>query len=207
MMTTMWKQTKEKRTDALSEWQSLVMKTEEDVAEQKKENKDLRRQIHTLRDDHHANMLRISIENAQCRQENAELKGEIKLLQTGLQRTQQHVGMEVPGVTGGCLIIAEMDGTIRDASPSTGPVLEWLAPELIGKNLEVLVPDDIKPLYREALAKIMSAGVEPWTERTVLSEALTKSGRRVKVSIRVKAWQTGGGHWLLSGEIKERKSS
>lgn len=217
IVTALRKGSKEKRADAIAEWQKYSAKMEselqeaksrfdEEAQEAKKENANLRRQLHTLRDQHYADTLAIHAKLAACEKDKVEQHGEIKLLQMAVHRVQLRVGDDPPAVSTPCLIIAETDGVIRDASPSTGPILEWLSVELIGRNIEVIVPEDLRDLHRAALARIQSRGVGPWTDRTILTEALTKSGRRVKVSVRVKGWQTGGGHWLLSGEISERQS-
>lgn len=202
-------QDKRERDDTIAEWANLFETTtkrlQEDIDDGKKENKSMREQMHKLRDKHHEDMLRVTVEAAQCKMENAELRGEIKLLQASMHRLQVAVGDTAPGTSMPCLVIAETDGTIVECSPAVAPVLEWLPTELIGKSLEMIVPEDLRERHREALQNIDFSGTAPWTERTVLTEALTKSGRRVKVSVRVKGWQTGG-HWLLSGEIQERVS-
>lgn len=195
----------ERRADAIEEWQKYSAKMEQGLQERQQENANLRKQLHTLRDQHYADMIAVHAKQAACEKENTELRGEVKLLQMAMSRVQARVG-DTPAQTSPCLIIIETDGTIRDASPATGPVLGWLSTELIGKNVEVVVPEDLRARHREALTKVAAMGQPPWSDRVVLTEALTKNGRRVKVSVKIRGWQTGGGHWLLSGEISERQS-
>ncbi len=138
------------REEALGEWKAIVTKLEEDIAEEKRENKGLRVQLHALRDKQHADVLSIYAKQLVCERENAELKGEIRLLQSSVARLQTTVG-HAQAATIPCLIIAETDGTIRDVSPVSGPLLEWLPKELIGQNLAVIVPpEDVERLGGKA---------------------------------------------------------
>jgi PAS domain S-box-containing protein len=204
--------TKEQRADVLKEWADFAARLEKKLVDQEKEVNDLkaeairqRDRVHEIRDKANADVLRLTVQVGQCERDRAEQAGEIRFLQAAVQRLQAATGTEALGTTLPVLVVADMNGVILEVSPASASILEWLSTELVGQNVEVLVPEDLRPRHREGLRKVLETGTPPWTERPINTEALTKSGGRVKVAIHLKAWQDpDNGEWRFSGEIRER---
>ncbi len=180
---------KTKRADALAEWKEIVSQQQVDVDE-------LTQEVRLLQED-----------RAKCRIENAEMKGEMKLLQATVRRLQGLAGDEAPSVVTPAIIIADLDGTIYDASPAIAPILHWLPKELRGKNVELLVPERLRQQHFLGLSKAKASGTPPWTEKAIVTHAREKDGGEVPVAINLYGWQDRTGNWLVSAEIKLRQAT
>jgi PAS domain-containing protein len=100
-----------------------------------------------------AEVARISQCHVQCQVENAELRGEIKLLQSAVRRLQGLADDEAPATVVPATLVAGLDGTILQASPAITPLLHWMAREVIGKNAETLLPERYRQALRDELAR------------------------------------------------------
>lgn len=152
-------------------------------------------------------------ERADCRAELAEarveieqLSGEIRLMQQSIRHIESHTGLVLPSRMPG-LVVADLDGTIKTASPALAPILHFLPQDLIGKNIEIIIPERLRDQHRAALAKVKMLGQPPWPEKTLLTYGLVKEGTEVPVTVRLYGWQAPGGSWLISAEISRRVSS
>lgn len=139
--------------------------------------------------------------------ENAEQKGEIKLLQATVARLQMVTGDQLTGSSMPGLIVADLRGVIREASPAMLAILHWPPRELVGQSVEKIIPERLREVHRKGMAAIVTSGRPPWPERVILTYALTKQGDEVPVKIRLYGWQVGAKEWLISAEIQRRLSS
>jgi PAS domain S-box-containing protein len=178
---------KEARADTLKEWQELTDR--------------LQRRV----DDLNAEVLRLQKSHARCQVENAELRGELKLLQATVQRLQGLAGDEPPTTTQPAIITTDLDGVIRQVSPAVTPMFHWLVRELIGKSVEVLIPGRYAEAHRRGMEAIRTTGVPPWAERVILGHGLTKDGQEFPVTVTLSGWQDKG-KWMLSAEVRRRVS-
>jgi PAS domain S-box-containing protein len=191
-----WKEKKTRRSDALEEWREIANTQQEEMDRRKLEMDAVHKTLHE-----------VQTSEAECRVKVARLEGEIKLLEMTVRRMQRNMGDDLPAITAPGVIVADINGMIQVASPSLTPLLHYLPHELRGKSVEVLMPDRYKADHRKALAAVGATGTPPWTERVILGEALTKEGEEVPVTISLSGWQTAKGDWLISAEIRARRSS
>lgn len=185
------------RADAISEWKEYADRLEKrlDAADA---------DIKHGREQHEADYRQWAEKQGLCQKEAAELKGEVRLLQSVVQRLQGLARDEAPPVSVPGLIIADISGTIKEFSPSLTPLLHWLPGQMRGKNVSVLAPERLREAQAAGLRKVAETGQPPWTERVVLTHALTREGEEVPVSITLSGWQTEKGDWLLSAQIQRR---
>jgi PAS domain S-box-containing protein len=185
------------RADAISEWKEYADRLEKrlDAADA---------DIKHGREQHEADYRQWAEKQGLCQKEAAELKGEVRLLQSVVQRLQGLAKDEAPAVSVPGLIIADVNGTVREFSPSLTPLLHWLPAQMRGKNVSVLVPERLREAQAAGLKKVAETGQPPWTERSVLTHALTREGEEVPVTITLSGWQTEKGDWLLSAQIQKR---
>jgi PAS domain S-box-containing protein len=185
------------RKDALAEWREYADRLERRIDAQDAE-------IKHDRERHEADYRQWASKNAECMAEAAGLKGDVRLMQATIQRLQGLAKDEAPPVSVPGLIIADIGGTIKEFSPSLTPLLHWLPGQVRGKNVSVLVPERLREAQAAALRKVVETGQPPWTERSVLTHALTREGEEVPVTITLSGWQTEKGDWLLSAQIQRR---
>lgn len=143
-------------------------------------------------------------EHAKCMVENAQLNGEIRLMQATIQRLQGITGDDMAGSSIPPIIVADMHGKIKQVSPYVTPLLHYMSSELIGKNVEMLVPLVDRERHNSKLKAFRESQSPPWTERVILGNALTKEGSEVPVSITLSAWRDSTHGWLISAEIRRR---
>lgn len=144
--------------------------------------------------------------HGECQKETALLNGHIQLLTAATRRLQAITGDEAPGSTAAVTINADLDGVIRSVSPSVGPVLHWAPADLIRKNVDVLMPERLRVQHREAIRRLRESGSVPWPEKTLVTYALTSAGAEVPVAVNLTAWQTGGGLWMISADVRRRSA-
>src|SRR5207249_1722454 len=72
----------------------------------------------------------------------AEQAGEVRLLQITVQRLQAVTGDDLTAALQPAIVTADLEsGVIRQASPAITPLTHWLVKDLIGKSVEVLIPE------------------------------------------------------------------
>jgi PAS domain S-box-containing protein len=194
VMAAWYQQGKQKRADALAEWQAIVERQQADLDH-------LVIEVKQLRVDHDTTRQRLS----DCEVSRAELRTELKIQLAAIRRLQERTGDAPPASVMPGLLIADAGGIIQAASPALTPILHYLPAELRGKSVEILIPERHRLKHRQGLAKLLSSNTSPWSDRVILTEALTKEGDEVQVAITLSGWQTTKGDWQLSAEVKLRR--
>lgn len=151
-------------------------------------------------------LLTLTREHGKCQAENAEMKGDIRLLRVSIQRLQGITGDEVPQSSVPVIVIADADGLIYVVSPSVAGLLHFLPSELIRKNVETFIPERYKAVHRAGLEKLKQTGIIPNRDAPIIAEALTKDGTEVGVSIRLSAFKTDNDKMMLCVEMIARGS-
>jgi PAS domain S-box-containing protein len=141
--------------------------------------------------------------NAECEKDRAGQAGEIRLLQAAVQRLQAQAGDTLPAVSA-AVILADTEGTLRVVSPAISLILHWHPAELVGKNVEKVIPERFRAAHREGLARFRATGTPPWTERVISTFALTGDGSEVPVAVTLSGWQSVKGEWFVSAEVRRR---
>lgn len=193
---------KDRRADAIDEWKEYAGDLKKQIGDQGTEIRALTAQVFSLHDAHATAIARGSA----CEARAAALEGEIKLLQTTVQRLQGLAGDDAPAVQSPGVIVAGVDGMIKQVSPSVTPLLHWMAKDLLGKNVELLIPERFLEKHRAGMKALASGGSPPWTEKVILGYANMKDGGEVAVAITLAAWQDRGA-WLISAEVKKRSAT
>ena len=80
-------------------------------------------------------------------------------------------------------IAADMDGIIRDITGDVERLLGWRVAELIGKNVEILIPPDSRTHHHHGLAEAKRRGVIRPPTVSIVTFALRKDGSTVPVII------------------------
>jgi PAS domain S-box-containing protein len=175
---------------ALAEYKVLL---EAERKERREEEKALRADVNTLREQH-----------VKCLVETEGLKGQLTLQESVLKRLQLATGDGPVHSLPAVMVATTTDGTIISVSPSVSALLHYLDSELIGQHVEVLLPERYRQTHRERLAEV-EAGKTPWEDKAVVGFVLTREGYEVPVTITLSAWQDEAGRWVVSGEIVHRR--
>lgn len=150
---------------------------------------------------------KIQKENLDCQVEQERLKGEVKLLQSSVQRLQSFTGDVAPGTTVPVVIIADTNGIMRHVSPSIGPMFHYTPNELIKKSIDLLMPERYRQAHKTGLETLKASGRIPWTEKVILGHGITKDGLEFPVAVSLSGWETDKGESLVAAEIRQRPST
>jgi PAS domain S-box-containing protein len=146
-------------------------------------------------------MFTVQDEAAACKQREADLKADAQSLSARvrqLERATGAVAMPLPGI-----VVADLKGIVREFSPALTPILNYRPIEIVGKPIEMLIPEDIREQHKAAFARAVAApdAVDP--EREILTYGLTKDGARVPIGIRMHVWRAGA-EGLITATIRQR---
>jgi PAS domain S-box-containing protein len=183
------------RADALGEWQNYAGQLREEIERTRHDSEERDRQrvleIGELRrtgsdcQEHYG----------QARERIARQESEIQWLQKEFRRVLAKTGDAPPGTVLPVVITATADdGVIRDVGPQVGAMFNWTRKELIGQSVEVLMPEEFRPVHRDGLRAIAEGVREADPGKTIHGAALRRNGERFPVVVNLTSWtspQTG----------------
>lgn len=141
-----------------------------------------------------------------CERRNLLYEKELKEMLIRINHLEHGVGMGV-GEPGVGIIITDLQGVIRVFSPSLTAFLRWLPEEIVNQPVIKLIPPDQLKAHMGAFRAFVSDDRrQSDSSRIILSEALTKTGSKVKVAISLNSWQVGK-EGLITATIRERHAS
>lgn len=176
------KQIRDERTTAVDEWRHIAHETQR------------------ILDQVRIELARCETDRAEGRLETVRLTGEMRLLQSTVQRLQAITGDTMFTSISVAQITADMDGKIKVAT-GTPALLHYLPHELAGKNVEILIPKRLRQQHKKSLELLKQSQQPPWSEKTLTTFALTREGIEIPVTINLTGWQHEGS-WMISAEIK-----
>lgn len=137
-----------------------------------------------------------------CQKREAELKAELVLAVSRIRALENATGAAPPAPLSG-IIVADLRGLVREYSPALTPILNYLPREVIGRPIDMLVPDDLKEQQRAAFARMTldPEAIDPVKE--VLTHGLAKGGARVPIAITLHGWKAGT-EGLITATIRQR---
>lgn len=180
------------RADAIAEWKAIVDRQQEDI---KLMQVDIREQ--------NKRVVELTKLEADCREKAAKQDGVIQMLTADVRRLQVVVKDGHPAVSTPALVTATAeDGVVRVASPALGPLLGWLPYEIVGRRIDVLVPNDMKEKHNAALKEIVEGKRVVDQAKALFVDALHRNGHRVPVVVNVIQWTSPKGSVILNAEIR-----
>lgn len=143
-------------------------------------------------------------EHDKCFQDSAAQKARIEILTFQVGQLQRIASSASVAMT--ATVTADLSGTIVDADDSVKDVLGWRAAELIGRNVDVIIPRDLRGRHHAGLERARTAGgmVRP-PELAIQSYARNAAGERVPVIVSLTGWKDENGRSLVTAQIVHRK--
>lgn len=181
------------RTDAMNEMQRVIDLYANDISNLKKREMT-----------HSDEIIKLHEQQGACKEENAHLKGEVRLLQSSVQRLQAATGTSPPVAITGGIVVCDMSGNLVSISPALTPHLGWLPKDLRRETIFKLFPERYRPEIQKVFDELTHASAPPWTERVMLAEGVTATAEEVPIAVTLSASQTVGKEWLLTAEIRRR---
>lgn len=143
----------------------------------------------------------LEAEHARCFQESAHQKAEIKILRFQVEQLRR-MSEAVAVVTN---VTADLTGTVVDAESTVKDVLGWRPEDLIGKNVDVLIPRDLRSKHHAGLERVRTSGLIRPDDVAIRAYARHASGERVPVIVTLTGWVDDAGRKLISAQIMHRR--
>lgn len=188
-------QRRQSRGDALQEWQVIVNQLRDD-----------NRQIQARCDHQDKEIVGLLKEVRDCETRSSDLRAEVKLLTADVRRLQTRSDELPPATVSPANVTATLDGKIRSVTGGVAPLLHWLPHDLVGQNIDVLVPERLRARHKAGLLAVAEGRHVPDPGVPILTEALRKDGVEVAVAIVLASWSGVDGKTVyINAEIARRR--
>jgi PAS domain S-box-containing protein len=190
---------RERHKDVIGEWQDIANRAQE-VADRRLA------ELSTVTARHEVELSALRENFHKCELTRMDQAGDLKVLQATVRWLQGLPGEGPPAIISPTVIVMDLAGKVRTANPSITPLLHWLPVDLLGKNIEMIVPEQFRKDRRNTLEQIKALGDAPWPGKMVQTTLLSKEGTEVPVAIAISSWadESAGGSRLVCWEMARR---
>jgi PAS domain S-box-containing protein len=109
------------------------------------------------------------------------------------------------GVTGAAMdaiVSADAEGRLRSWNQGAEQMFGWAADEVLGRPLTVIIPERLRALHEEGLARVRQSGHSKLAGSVVELVALHRDGHEFPVELSIGAWRSSEG-LAFSGVIRD----
>jgi len=101
------------------------------------------------------------------------------------------------------ILTIDEHSTILSANPATERIFGWSPAELVGKSLDVLMPERMRARHHTGIARYLRTGRRniPWTGAELIG--LTRDGRELPLEISFGEFTDGSGRRVFSGFVRD----
>src|ERR1700687_4128544 len=83
------------------------------------------------------------------------------------------------------IIVGDREGMVRRWNAGAQTMFGWSAEEVLGKTMDMIIPEKHRPRHWEGYDKVMGSGVTKYGSSVLAVPALTKDGHRISVEFNV----------------------
>jgi len=124
--------------------------------------------------------------------EIAGCRADLRITQAAVQHMQQKYGDGDTSLFTDGVLLTDDAGVILAANSYITDIFGWEVRELLGKNVDILVPQRYRTKHDMALATARDTGVLPWSDKTLRPVyGLHKDGSEVPLTIRLNMRRRG----------------
>ena len=107
------------------------------------------------------------------------------------------------------IISADVRGLIRSWNPAATRLFGYREEEMLGKNLDLIIPDRFRDAHHEGLGRVSLGGPSHVIGSTVEVAALNRDGSEVPVELSLATWKLDGDRYYtgILRDISERKEA
>lgn len=142
-------------------------------------------------------------EHLKCLQDGAKQAAEMKIMSFRMDQLAKMASTPAISVT--TTITADLTGTITDADDNVKDVLGWRAAELIGQNVDTIIPRDIRGAHHAGLERVRLSGEVRPPNMAIQSYAQTKERERIPVIVSLNGWENENGVRFITAQIVHRR--
>jgi PAS domain S-box-containing protein len=130
---------------------------------------------------------KLQVDNQALRSELTLTRAAESVARAGLNPFFAH-----PGSWAFTIIVATAKGKILEANAGASILFHWAPEELLGRNIEVLIPERYRPAHRAGMANLLRTGELTQQGHTLALAGLTREGDEVPVEIYIESWTAQG---------------
>jgi PAS domain S-box-containing protein len=148
-----------------------------------------------------ARLDKVNASHTECLVRCENLLGRVGILEATLERVSTAQAIAKTPTRAEAIIVIDETGTILEWNQAATLHFHWESGEVIGKNVEVIVPPKYLPLHRAKFGEVVTM---PRSVRRgpYLVEALTKDGKTVPVELTLSSWLTDDGARRIAASIR-----
>jgi len=83
------------------------------------------------------------------------------------------------------IIVGDREGMVRLWNAGAQTMFGWSAEEVLGKSMDMIIPEKHRPRHWEGYDRVMGTGVTKYGRNLLAVPALTKDGRRISIEFNV----------------------
>ena len=83
------------------------------------------------------------------------------------------------------IIVGDREGMVRLWNAGAQTMFGWSAEEVLGKSMDMIIPEKHRPRHWEGYDRVMGTGVTKYGSSVLAVPALTKDGRRISIEFNV----------------------
>lgn len=188
----------QEQSDHKTKWESQSILINGLKEQQIRQDERIKRLEEDVRDCHD-NRTRLMVDNEQ-------LKGQLRLQEAAIRRLQNDTGTYPVGLSVPALITTDESGKVIECSQGVSAMFHWLASELVGQNVQVLIPEQYREKHQTALTDIVRHNQVPWPGQAIIGFGLTREGLEFPVTITLSGWRDEEGAWTFQAEVTYRRA-
>ncbi len=100
-------------------------------------------------------------------------------------------------------ILCDINGTITDWNKSAEELFGYSKDEIIGKSVNILVPEKYKKEHQEGLERFLKTGEGKMIGRTMEVSGITKEGAEIPIEISLTGQKLGNERYFFTGIIRD----
>ena len=94
------------------------------------------------------------------------------------------------------IIFGDREGRVRLWNAGAEAMFGWRADEVIGKSMDIIVPEKHRPRHWEGYFRVMKTGLTNYGHSVLAVPALTKDGRRISIEFNIALLKDAAGRVL-----------
>jgi PAS domain S-box-containing protein len=83
------------------------------------------------------------------------------------------------------IVVGDREGIVRLWNAGAQTMFGWTAEEVLGKSMDMIIPEKHRPRHWEGYDRVMASGVTKYGRNLLAVPALTKDGRRISIEFNV----------------------
>ncbi len=109
------------------------------------------------------------------------------------QRAFEEISARIVGGAADAVVFSDREGVIRLWNGGAERIFGWTAAEAVGKSLDVIIPERLRPRHWEGWGRVMQTGVTRYSTETLAVPALRKDGGTISIEFTIQLVRDASG--------------